>query len=438
MNSTEIFNYLFEEFNKKKVEYVIIHSYQNLPKRFDSDIDIAIDVKKIEDAIKLLDHTLKGTGWCVIQFWRHEYYAADCVISNDKEFLQVDFCSHYERNGRMVMTVSELLKDRKKYKNFYIPASVTEFTYILVKKILKKNFSESSKEHLTSLWLNMNEEEKSATKKSLKRFLSKKRIDDIIKKIEIAEYDSINLDSAHIELRNKTSELKTNIHYKFFDTARKIERIIHPTGLFIVLLGVDGAGKTTIAEQLKTRYVTAFRRINHYHSRVRVLKDISQIKNDSTPVDVSNPHGKKHRSGKVVSTAKFGYYFLDFLIGNWIITKAKIKSSLVLVERYYYDYTIDKVRYNLNLSDSFLNFFGRFVKKPDAIFILTGDSKTLQQRKNEITLEEIDEQKLRLQNAFSKNPKAVFIDTTEMDVDECVNQMLKHCNKIMRERRKWK
>ena len=57
-----------------------------------------------------------------------------------------------------------------------------------------------------------------------------------------------------------------------FDLKRRFERIVHPTGLFIVLLGVDGAGKTTIAENLKARYVTAFRKIDHYHSRVRDFK----------------------------------------------------------------------------------------------------------------------------------------------------------------------
>ena len=54
----------------------------------------AINVPNIKDAIKLLDDTLVGTGWRVIQFWRHENYAADCIISNDDEFLQVDFCTH--------------------------------------------------------------------------------------------------------------------------------------------------------------------------------------------------------------------------------------------------------------------------------------------------------------------------------------------------------
>lgn len=165
MNCKEIFNYLFESFNSQNVEYVIIHSYQNLPDKFDSDIDTAINVSNIKDAIKLLDNTLAGTDWRVIQFWRHENYAADCVISNDNEFLQVDFCTHYERNGRVVMSVQKLLEGRKMYKNFYVPKSQTEFTYILVKKILKKFFSDGSKQQLTALWKAMSEKRKTDHKK---------------------------------------------------------------------------------------------------------------------------------------------------------------------------------------------------------------------------------------------------------------------------------
>ena len=51
--------------------------------------------------------------------------------------------------------------------------------------------------------------------------------------------------------------------------------------------------------------------------------------------------------------------------------------------------------------------------------------------------DEIDEQKKKLNERFINNPKAVFIDTTEGIVDECVNKMLKECNAIMRKRRKW-
>lgn len=437
MNCTEIFNYLFESFNSQNIDYVIIHSYQYLPDRFDSDIDTAINVTNIKDAIKLLDDTLSGTGWRVIQFWRHENYAADCVISNDKEFLQVDFCTHYERNGRVVMPVQELLEGKRMHKNFYVPKPQTEFTYVLVKKLLKKVFSDGSKERLTALWEAMSEKEKVEVRNGLRRFLAEDQIGKILDCIASSQYDLIDLEEAHRELRKRTSNTVDNLHYKVFDIKRRFERILHPTGLFVVLLGVDGAGKTTIAESLKERYTTAFRRIDHYHSRVRVLKDISQLKKDAKPIDASDPHGKKQKSGKVTSVIKFGYYFLDFLIGNVKITIAKIKSTLVLVERYYYDYSIDKVRYNLNLSDGFLSFFEHFILKPDIIFILTGDSEKLLERKHEITINEIDEQKKKLTDKFINNPKSVFIDTTDKNVDECVEKMLKECNTIMRNRRKW-
>ena len=437
MNCTEIFNYLFESFNSQNIDYVIIHSYQYLPDRFDSDIDTAINVTNIKDAIKLLDDTLSGTGWRVIQFWRHENYAADCVISNDKEFLQVDFCTHYERNGRVVMPVQELLEGKRMHKNFYVPKPQTEFTYVLVKKLLKKVFSDGSKERLTALWEAMSEKEKVEVRNGLRRFLAEDQIGKILDCIASSQYDLIDLEEAHRELRKRTSNTVDNLHYKVFDIKRRFERILHPTGLFVVLLGVDGAGKTTIAESLKERYTTAFRRIDPYHSRVRVLKDISQLKKDAKPIDASDPHGKKQKSGKVTSVIKFGYYFLDFLIGNVKITIAKIKSTLVLVERYYYDYSIDKVRYNLNLSDGFLSFFEHFILKPDIIFILTGDSEKLLERKHEITINEIDEQKKKLTDKFINNPKSVFIDTTDKNVDECVEKMLKECNTIMRNRRKW-
>lgn len=437
MNSREVFNHIFETFEKQKVEYVILHSYQLLPERFDSDIDTAINVEKIEDAIKLLNQTLDGTDWRVIQYWRHENYAADCVISNNIEFLQVDFCTHYERNGRVVLPVRELLDGRIQHKNFYVPKHTTEFAYILLKKILKKSFSEGSRTQLTALWNGMNSEDKNELRTSLLRFLSADDVNTVVKFIEQEKYDEINLEELHRQLLKRTSGIVSNLHYALFETKRKINRIIHPTGMFIVLLGVDGAGKTTIAELLKNRYKTAFRRINHYHSRVRVLNDISQIKSGSTPVDASDPHGKKHKSGKAVSVVKFFYYFFDFLIGNFMITKAKIKSTLVLIERYYYDYFIDKVRYNLDLSDSFLKFFGHFIKKPDAIFVLTGDTKILESRKHEISEAAIDEQKEKFNVVFSENKKAYFIDTTVLSPDECVTQIVEKCNDIMRGRRKW-
>lgn len=86
MNKKEVFNHIYETFEKRNIEYVILHSYQQLPEQFNSDIDTAIRIDSMESAIELLDSVLQGTDWYVLQYWRHENYAADCVITNNEEF----------------------------------------------------------------------------------------------------------------------------------------------------------------------------------------------------------------------------------------------------------------------------------------------------------------------------------------------------------------
>lgn len=436
MDSKQIYNHIFDEFNIRKIEYVILHSYEKLPEVINSDIDIAINMDKIESSITLLNNILEETDWQIIQFWRHENFAVDCIISNDIEVIQIDFCTDYERNGRVLIPKEELINERVKYKDIYVPSYCSEFIYILLKKILKKSFSDQSKMKLTFLLDNLNDIEKESLIIKLERFFTKEKIIDIFEKIDNDKYNDIEISRYRKQLLNKTRSIIDDFSYLLFDIKRKIHRILHPTGLFIVLLGVDGSGKTTIANEFKNKNKNSFRQINHYHSRVRILKDISTIGNKKNSCeDATNPHSKKRISGKFTSILKFGYYLIDFLIGNIIITKATIKSSLVLIERYYYDYYVDKLRYNLNISDEFLSMFELFIKKPDVIFVLTGDSKDLLERKHEITIKEIEKQKSIMEKHFKD--KAFFIDTTKNSINECTEIMTKKCNSIMRGRRKW-
>lgn len=438
MKSKEIFNYIVNEFNDRNIDYVILHSYKDLPNKFESDIDISINLKNIKKAIKLLNSILEKTDWKIIQYWRHENYAVDCVISNDREFLQVDFCTNYERDGRVLLDVEDITKNRKKHKNFYIPSTEIEFTYILLKKILKKNFSNTSRESLSELINNMNEDEINSLKENLEKYLQPKSIDIIIEQIYNEEFNEIDIDSAYNDILSKTSNIKKNLEYKMFELFRKCERIYNPTGLFVVLLGVDGSGKTTLANEFLQAYDNAFRRKYHYHSRVRVLKDLSDIRGNKNSTDHTQPHSKYKKSNKLLSIVKLNYYLLDYMIGNFVIMKNKIRSSIILVERYFYDYSIDPIRYNLSLSSNFIKKYNCFVKKPDIIFILDGDSEVLWERKKEIPLKEIQNQKEKLKASFINNKSVKFIDTTNNSPEQCIEIMLRHSNEILRNRRNWK
>ena len=308
-----------------------------------------------------------------------------------------------------------------------------EFAYILLKKILKKEFKSGSKERLFNLIQNMSMEQRKETIMLLSKYFGMQDAETIFQLCAENKVDSINIEQAFQTILKKTFHVIKNVEYQIFDLFRKVSRMINPTGLFVVVLGVDGSGKSTISGLFAQKYQNAFRKISHYHSRVRVLNDLNRIKKKEHK-DVSKPHEHKKEANKIVSAIKLCYYMTDYLIGNLIFTKAKMKSSLVIVERYFYDYYIDMKRYNLNLSSRFISFFEMFVKKPDVIFVFTGEPEALYERKRELSVEEIRQQNEKLRKRFDNCNTAFFIDTTKNDVNGCVEAMIRSCNDILRNR----
>jgi thymidylate kinase len=127
------------------------------------------------------------------------------------------------------------------------------------------------------------------------------------------------------------------------------------------------------------------------------------------------------------------FFNLDYIFGYWCKVRWQIaKGHLVIFDRYYYDYYMDKIRYRLSISDSVLNFFGGFIPKPDITFLLVGDAQVLYERKKEISVEEIHEQIDTLMNNQShfNNPKVIDVnqpvDKVVLDVSK---EILDTCNR---------
>jgi hypothetical protein len=70
----------------------------------------------------------------------------------------------------------------------------------------------------------------------------------------------------------------------------------------------------------------------------------------------------------------------------------KIRTHLVVFERYYYDFLVDTRRFRLAIPSWLPVFFLPFVPKGDILFVLSGPAEVLYERKQEIPLEEIRRQ----------------------------------------------
>lgn len=198
-------------------------------------------------------------------------------------------------------------------------------------------------------------------------------------------------------------------------------------GLLVVFEGTDGSGKTTIIDALPSQINYRKDEIVYYHWRPGFIKSPNKNSNENTGEICTDPHGKQPY-GKLVSLGKFLYFNLDYIFGyQFKIKKDLREDKLVVFDRYYYDYYLDKMRYRLDISDTWLNFCLRMIPKPDYTFLLVGDAETLYNRKKEISIEEIQEQVNKLLAMKQKFTNSIVIDVNQ-NIEDVVKQVAHYIN----------
>src|SRR5207249_356839 len=85
------------------------------------------------------------------------------------------------------------------------------------------------------------------------------------------------------------------------------------------------------------------------------------------------------------SLLRFGYYYIDYLIGQFIIQfKYVLRGYIVLYDRYYFDFINDGKRSNICLPPAFVKLWYIFLLKPKFNFFLYADEQTILNRKKEL------------------------------------------------------
>src|SRR4029453_16608382 len=125
-------------------------------------------------------------------------------------------------------------------------------------------------------------------------------------------------------------------------------RVLAPNGMWIVIYGVDGSGKSTIAPRLLRKLVRVFPRNLHVHGSAGPLpRPGAWLLRPARYA--SRPHGADPH-GRTLSTLILFYLWLDHLLGYvGAIRPAIVRSGVVVTERGYDDLLIDPRRYRLDV-----------------------------------------------------------------------------------------
>ena len=192
--------------------------------------------------------------------------------------------------------------------------------------------------------------------------------------------------------------------------SRYVERIGHPAGFTILVVGPDGAGKSTLAHALPWLLRGPFKKHARMHWRPGVLPRPGAVLGRSAP-DVSAPHARA-TFGRIPSSILLLYYWADFVLGEVRSTWLRIRSGLIVSERGWWDLAVDPRRYRLDVPPWLVRALGAGLRKPDLAIVLSAPVEALLDRKQEIDRDELDRQASTWVHALPRPIRTLHLDTS--------------------------
>jgi len=418
-NKEDVLYEIFRRLDDRSISYVVIHGRERIRKGNISDVDVAFERDPKIALVPLLKEMQQQGYFRIINILHYDvpncYYMILAIEGKKKivEYLHIDCLCDETGINRYILKSSDLLRRRALDGDIYAPRPEIEGIYLLIKKTKKKTLDKDSASRVKDLMSKSPNESISESKRIVNgKFAS------IVKNLLQGKYD----EDVNALYSDVSSSLKgwyyTHPFYGLrrgaLQAFRLINRMRRPSGVFIVFLGPDGSGKSTIANEVLKILKGGFRKTWHFHWRPGILPSLGRKKRLSSNKNTTNAPvpSTTFKYGVGLSLARFFYYFADFALGSVKITLARMQTTLVVSERYYYDHFVHPERYAFKIPKWVFRIGLVAIRKPDLVIVLENDPRIIWERKKELPLEEITRQ-LDLYKKFAKSERGFCVRTDD-------------------------
>lgn len=421
----------FKELSTKGIKYCVLRGYDKLPDETRYDVDIAINESDLLLAISLLRDAASNSGWTMVGSMKRDGFSRILLYhpNYEKVTLPIDFIMKHAYRGFFYAENEVLLNDTVDHKSLCVARSGHEAAISFVGKLIVGKGTEINSEKLSRIQRLAQEDETGFVhllSESLGNTISQKLYDSI----KVGDWDTAfkirgKIMTASIKKTGVIRSILNMIKSLYESVKGRLQRrggMSMRGGLFLVLLGPDGSGKTTLAKEMDKRLSPLFSSSEYYHGRFHLFPQLGGIKR------LLVPSSKKKIQKELVQSSETDmiqretlsvtraciniiYYGTEYMVSRIPVWFKLRKNKLIVCDRYFYDYLLHPEY--IQAPKWLIMLFTKLVPQPDLVLLIKCDAEVIFTRKKELPLEEIERQQ-QLLDTF----KNVIDNTTTIDTNK--------------------
>lgn len=418
----------YTELQRQNIAYCILRNVNEVMQGKAHDVDMTVADNRLCDAEKILANTASRLNWKLhlqtgnskdkCNYKSYHYYQ----LNNQEQkihIVHIDIIPTFTWKGYELLSNNAMLKDIR--PNGLFPtasASIEAFCKLFSRLIFNGYVKSEYKKDIQEIF----QKEEQTLLPLLQNFLVPETAQRIYSLTCNGLWDDIEKERKLILENIRKVAKRSKLSYYLYILRKAIKR----KGLIVAFQGTDGSGKSTVIQGLTSVIGNSYSEstIDYYHWRPKFLQPGKRHVDESKPSRTDRPH-ESPPLGKLASMAKMIFYTLDYLLGylGRVYWQAA-RGHLVIFDRYYYDFYIDKIRYRLSINNVWLRFFQLFIPEPDITFLMIGDAQQIFERKKELPVAEVQRQIdaiLNHQKLFA-NPHIVDVGMPIPSVLYCVSR----------------
>lgn len=386
---------ILTELERRRVPYCVLRNYERLPQIIGNDVDILIGEEAVEAFAEIVEKVAREGGWNLRRRGTASYFILYRLIDGQWAFFRLDVVTALRSGGVVYSKGDDFVRSAVVGPNgFRVPNDTLSLFHELLHTLLGPAYNRRRYVERLASRLQTGRIDWQTMRERLRETLPKPAARYVLGKLREKDLDSLFRRRwlLKLSIRARRRCLSAILREPIAKTLSRVRRILRPPGLFVVLVGPDGVGKSTTAQNVAQILRMFHRVVSHHHLGFRPSV-LPTRQNLGLPERSAQGNGPPKGGPDRMGFVRLLYYTLDYVLGYFIKIRPVLqRNGIVLVERYYYDYLIGARRNPIVETPLWVVrvLFRVIIPKPDVVVLLSNDPEVIRRRRDELTIEQIE------------------------------------------------